>query len=1054
MTHPTQTLIVSGATSPVREGWIPPTLPAPNRAARPLALLGLLILLLGVPVALVMTIGWPLPTSLAALGDAQTMLFQPLRWAVVVNALAVVAWLAWAQFSFCAIAELIAAGRGRRAGQHRQAPRVPFGGFSQALARRLVEAAFATATLTAAVGASGFAGTILTPARPAVVSQQPVYVNDVSLASARSTVAGPAPATQPATPAVEHTAHPEYVVQPPHGGYYDSLWAVAERFLGDGQRWREVYELNQGREQSDGRSLNRPELIRPGWRLLLPRNAIGLDPVSLARQAPGPSTSQPPSEGTSAAPAVVPVPPSGGGGSPRLTAPSPSPRAKAGHPTALVPQANADAPAITGDPAMPGPTALERQENAPAATGPDASDGSANDQGDERRLATEAVGGVLAAAALAAIAMLRHRQRRRRPAGRSIELPNVAIGRAEGKLRILSEPADMTFVDETLRALTVALSGTDGLLPDVQLAFLHEDHVDFGLAERRPDAPAPFVAIDDGLVWRAAAEARPLVDSDQARWMLPLLPLLVTIGRDAGGPVLLDLEAVGSLAIEGAQPDVLGLLAHVAAESVLAPWTAGVEVLLVGFDADLAADLRTLEPDRVTAVEEIDSALLRALATRVSRVAAAGDRLSTRVEASRADALDEARPPLLVVFAAPPAPVVAEALTALVPATGRGAVAVIAPAPWSDARATWLLGGPLPISWPAPVPSPCRLEPDRLGSLAETFRIARRAAPQPNPDGDNTDESSGPQPQPSVEQSGCEVRPTVSPITKALVHADAQPDGPEPAGDVDASPADELDAAVAAYLSGTAPAAISLLGPVTVEASGNVDPDRRARLTEIAAYLATHRRGAPVDEFDAAIWPARPVTLQTRNQAITRARAWLGDDEDGVSWLRPMSGGTLRLSRHVLVDWDIFKSLQQRAGERGRSAVLVRRDLETALRLLRGRPLSQPPAGRYAWLAETYLEQEIPSAVIDVAHRLAQMLLADGAADDALDVARRALEVDRYDERPWRDLLQAHELRGEVQQIRALVDQLCELLEVELDDELQPETALLIERLLPRRRRA
>lgn len=132
----------------------------------------------------------------------------------------------------------------------------------------------------------------------------------------------------------------------------------------------------------------------------------------------------------------------------------------------------------------------------------------------------------------------------------------------------------------------------------------------------------------------------------------------------------------------------------------------------------------------------------------------------------------------------------------------------------------------------------------------------------------------------------------------------------------------------------------------------------------------------------------------------------------------------------------------------------VRRDLETALRLVRDRPLSQLPPRRYGWLAETYLEQEIPSGVIDVAHALAQMLLQDGEADSAVRVARLALNVDRYDERPWRDLLQAHELRGEHRQITLLVDQLLELLEVELDDELQPEIAELIERLSPRRRRA
>ena len=282
-----------------------------------------------------------------------------------------------------------------------------------------------------------------------------------------------------------------------------------------------------------------------------------------------------------------------------------------------------------------------------------------------------------------------------------------------------------------------------------------------------------------------------------------------------------------------------------------------------------------------------------------------------------------------------------------------------------------------------------------------------------------------------------------------------------PEGDVSApapgqlgEPGKELDRAVEAYLQGTAPVTVGLLGPITVHARGSIEPDRRARLTEIVAYLATHRRGVTLGDFDTAIWPDRPVTLKTRNQAITRTRAWLGNDDEGVSWLRPLSEGSLRLSSRVLVDWELFEALQKRASKLGRSRSDVRRDLETALRLVRGRPLSQLPARRYAWLAETYLEQHIPSAIIDAAHDLAQILLEEGDADAVLEVARLAREVDRYDERPWRDLLQAHELRGEHRQIVLLVDQLHELLEVELDDELQPETAELIERLSPRRRRA
>ena len=199
----------------------------------------------------------------------------------------------------------------------------------------------------------------------------------------------------------------------------------------------------------------------------------------------------------------------------------------------------------------------------------------------------------------------------------------------------------------------------------------------------------------------------------------------------------------------------------------------------------------------------------------------------------------------------------------------------------------------------------------------------------------------------------------------------------DPAGDgkSEAAVPDDLDEAVAAFFAGTAPVSVARLGPVTVCASGSVEPDRRTRLTEVVAYLATYRRGVPVADFDTALWPDRQVTLKTRNQAITRARAWLGTDDEGVTWLRPMSDGVLRLSRQVLVDWELFTALQRRSQQHGRSAVAIRRDLESAMRLVRGRVLSPLPAGRYAWLAETYLQQDIPSAVVDVAHALASLQL-------------------------------------------------------------------------------
>jgi DNA-binding SARP family transcriptional activator len=1025
------------ATSAVRpaQGWTPPPLDTAPRGRRLLAALSLSALIAGVPVGLAAVIGWPLPGSLPDLGELRTVLSSPLAPSLVIDILALVAWAAWAHFAVCVLVELTAAARARSSGRVGEAVRVPGGRWSQELARRLVETAFASAIATS-VGLATFSGTILTPARPAVAAVQALPAE--SAAQHAVLLHAEEPATGPATAQVGRpraaVPRPEYVVQAPDGGYYDSLWDIADRFLGDGQRWREIYELNESREQPDGRALSRPDLIRPGWRLQLPYDATGVRPeTSPDLTQPAPSTSE---NGAGLPADVASAPAQPGCAQIPLQAPAPGP-SPASALEADRSGAEAQLPFTPADP-TPAPTAGE-DDQVPH-----------GDEDEEARSpgAVVPLSGLLAAAALAALATRRHRQRRRRAAGQSITTPGPGAARAEVDLRVLAEPADLTLVDEALRAISVSLRDRDDHRPpDVRSASLRNGNLELGLGDPDPDAPPPFLADSDGLMWCAAAHARPLVSQEQATEALPLFPLLLTVGRDAEGLVLLDLEAVGSLAVEGPAADVRDVLCHVVAEAALAPWAEDVEIVLLGFEKEAADVLESLAADRITSVDEVDAALLRVLAKRADGVAAAGDRLATRL---RRGVHDEVRPPLLLVCAAPPSPPSSEQLASLLPAAGRGAVTVVAPGPWSAARATWRLGEPLPSLGAEPAPAPCRLDAERLNHLAELLRVAREVP-------DSLDQQAVAEPVSAAAEN--ETRLRAARLQEVRVTGPAAVAVPAPRviereEQPDLVHRDELDVALDAYFANTAPASVALLGPISVHATGSVDPDRRSRLTEIVAYLATHRRGVPVADFDTAIWPERQVTLKTRNQAITRARAWLGSDEDGVSWLRPMCDGALRLSTQVLVDWELFQALQQRAREPGRSTADVRRDLETAMRLVRGRPLSPLPTGRYGWLAETYLEQEIPSAIIDVAHALAGLLLQAGDATGAMEVARRALEVDRYDERPWRDLLEAHHLRGEGRQVALLVDQLLELLEVEVDDELQPETAELIERLLPQRRRA
>jgi nucleoid-associated protein YgaU len=59
------------------------------------------------------------------------------------------------------------------------------------------------------------------------------------------------------------------IVRYPEQGVHDSLWRIAERCLGNGARWPEIWTLNKNTIQADGRTFTNPNLIYPGWTLQL-----------------------------------------------------------------------------------------------------------------------------------------------------------------------------------------------------------------------------------------------------------------------------------------------------------------------------------------------------------------------------------------------------------------------------------------------------------------------------------------------------------------------------------------------------------------------------------------------------------------------------------------------------------------------------------------------------------------------------------------------------------------------------------------------------------------
>ncbi|MGC4812252.1 hypothetical protein ACLQ29_17150 [Micromonospora sp. DT228] len=80
-----------------------------------------------------------------------------------------------------------------------------------------------------------------------------------------------------------------YVVGPPVDGQREYLFAIAAKTLGNGNRSPEIFALNEGRRQPDGRRLTDATSLQPGWILVLPRDATGPGVQTGALPAPTPA---------------------------------------------------------------------------------------------------------------------------------------------------------------------------------------------------------------------------------------------------------------------------------------------------------------------------------------------------------------------------------------------------------------------------------------------------------------------------------------------------------------------------------------------------------------------------------------------------------------------------------------------------------------------------------------------------------------------------------------------------------------------------------------------
>lgn len=1036
------------------------------------ALTVVIALLLGIPYALIVLAGNPLPS----IDEINRVLTGPDYGGefLIGTVLPIVGWIAWATMAIAILLEIPA--QLRRV----PAPRLPGLGAQQRGASVLV---------AAVIGMFG----ILTPvaANAADVPTSTEFTQSASVTS-----------VAPAQESLPVTESPTYEVQDG-----DSLWAIAESQLGNGQRWNEIAQLNYGFEQADGWSLTAQHWLNAGWVLTLPADAASAPTVDV----PVPDATQHVVEEgeslwtiaqdtlgdgnrfTEIFDANAGVPQTNGN---QLTDPG---SIDAGWvlkiPTAPATSPIEEAP-VVATPAQEAPVAEQAPTEIPTAedpatTAPDMSGlgiaptseapapseapvSNTVDQVDEADAGTDwideafnlrtlgGIGAIAAAGILSILGIRRMKQRRQRRHGERIAMPAGEAATMELELRAVENPLGMESVDHALRYLATWTHTTHAALPPLYALRFADDEIALYL-DAPSDLPEPFVAVtDDKMAWTIDPTQLPPLDViPTAPW-----PALVSLGYDQGeAQLLVDLEHLGALNVTGAADVVDGALAALALELATTPWAQDLQITLVDVAPGLASAVDT---GRVRHVDNVED-LLRGLRAQAASVqnALAELGVETIEEARSLGTFTDSWAPEIVFLGQLPDDATRAELADLVTRVPRVGIAAVAA---GELVGEWTLqitdkdtaalsmpseGDPLPLT-------PQCVSADELAralALLETTMESAHAVVEDWPTPAN-DEISITQDTPATQST---------PEWADIVTGYHQPETAEPS-DYDAD-ADGVSAEDAAEYSEPAIAVeeapepvraeapsfdehtpwVQLLGAVQLHNAQGQEPrtpqtseinrSAVARATELIAFLALYPGATAVAVHD-ALWtgkdPSGKQAQSSRNGLASKARRWLGDSLSGEKFFPAVGANGYRLHESVRTDWHIWQELI------GPNVSLTSTEnLIAALRMVHGQPFAGVKEKYYGW-AEV-LRQEMIAAIGDAAHELVSRSLMSGRTAEARLAAAIGRQIDPVNERLWRDALHAEHQAGDVAGFERVVTQLEQHLDSFEDGyEAEPETQELI----------
>lgn len=985
-----------------------------------LALAVLAVLLIGTPIALVVLVGWPLPTGIPSVEQVRDALERTgIPEPTVVKLLTVAVWLAWARLLVAVGAEVVATAR------HRPARvRTPFGRFAASL----------VGAVTGLAGPAAASGPV--PPLAAVVRvvelPPPVEPPDGDVPPP----VAPAAADTPARAAV-------WVVQP-----RDTLWGIAEQVLGTGERWEQLHRLNIGHEVAPGVVYQAStEVLRVGWSLLLPvaegrtagptvRVVAGDTLSGLAARHLGdaarwselwelnrgrrfgdrtfddpdlvlvgwelhlpPVGAEPPS----------PVAPTDEDAVTGTTWPSVAPLPAASPDAATSSEAAASDAGATGTATtdvhrLGGPSdddALDTPTSAPdarawridTAVEPPPAAVAGVDEPPWVKPAAIA-GATLLATGLAGLLSSRRRRRlRAAPASAVAVAPAPGLAALDALVRAGDDPLAVARLDLALRHLADAAATSTRVLA----VLTHGARIEVVVAGPAGEPPSP---------WRGAAADR---------WVLPVgvptealvagargvpapCPALVRLGTVDGTEVHVDVEAVGELVVEGPAEAGAAIVHSIVAGLAVSPLADVLHVVVVGGEPEAF----TAWP-RVQVFDTLADAFTAAAALSDGVAQGLAERDVPSTFALRARYPEEPWEPVVVVVL----PGVDEPAAHAWAGSGGAGRALVRAGRASDQP--WRLSAGTDGTW-CLHPLELTLVPDGLtGSTLDALGGLLDAADTPF------------EPQLTFGEPAVQPEPVVEPHPAARTEpADAAANRPVLVPVAARRQPRSLVAAVEPPVSFVEPPwalLVRLLGPVdVVDPSGSPAVFERAKSLELIVWLAQHRDRPSRVSARTAMWETdvRDATFANVVSDARRGLARLVPPPPGEEWLGRSHGDRLPLHPSIRTDADLLAARLDHARRLpDRDAIEL---LRPGLALVRDVP--------YAGTAYLWPDGEaLPSGLV---------LLATSAA---VELARRCLAADDVDGVFWATAqglkalpgheelvclrMEAHARRGDLAGVRA-----------------------------------